>query len=152
MQVRRTRVPHRDAVSAGVGEVKVSRGGGGFDKNDLELARKLPELDEPIDHLFKQFFRELARLQHEEDIEWASSMVLAARYLERIADNAVDIGERLKSVKQKLGQDLAFGNGVGCVKAATDKIEVAAVHVHASYLRVYVNATAHASVYLPCPN
>ncbi|HET6351890.1 MAG TPA: phosphate signaling complex protein PhoU [Coriobacteriia bacterium] len=62
---------------------------------DLELARKLPELDEPIDHLYKQFFRELARLHEEEEIEWASSMVLASRYLERIADNAVDIGERL---------------------------------------------------------
>jgi phosphate transport system protein len=62
---------------------------------DLDLARKLPELDEPIDHLYKQFFRELARLHEEEDIEWASSMVLASRYLERIADNAVDIGERI---------------------------------------------------------
>ena len=62
---------------------------------DLELARKLPELDEPIDHLYKQFFRELARLHEEEEIEWASSMVLASRYLERIADNAVDIGERI---------------------------------------------------------
>ncbi|MDO8963877.1 MAG: phosphate signaling complex protein PhoU [Coriobacteriia bacterium] len=67
-----------------------------LEKGDLELARKLGELDEPIDHLFKQFFRELARLQDEEDIEWASSMVLAARYLERIADNAVDIGERVQ--------------------------------------------------------
>jgi phosphate transport system protein len=66
-----------------------------LDKRDLELARKLPELDEPIDHLYKQFFRELARLQEEEEIEWASSMVLASRYLERIADNAVDIGERI---------------------------------------------------------
>jgi phosphate transport system protein len=67
-----------------------------LESNDLELARKLPELDEPIDHLFKQFFRELARLQDEDDIDWASSMVLAARYLERIADNAVDIGERIQ--------------------------------------------------------
>lgn len=67
-----------------------------LDRGDLELARKLPELDEPIDHLFKQFFRELARLTDEEDIEWASSMVLASRYLERIADNAVDIGERIQ--------------------------------------------------------
>ncbi|MDH4140713.1 MAG: phosphate signaling complex protein PhoU [Coriobacteriia bacterium] len=66
-----------------------------FEKSDLDLARKLEELDEPIDHLYKQFFRELARLQDEEDIEWASSMVLASRYLERIADNAVDIGERI---------------------------------------------------------
>jgi phosphate transport system protein len=67
-----------------------------LEKYDLELARKLPELDEPIDHLFKQFFRELARLTDEEEIEWASSMVLASRYLERIADNAVDIGERIQ--------------------------------------------------------
>lgn len=66
-----------------------------LETDDLELARKLQDLDEPIDHLFKQFFRELARLQDEDDIEWASSMVLAARYLERIADNAVDIGERI---------------------------------------------------------
>lgn len=66
-----------------------------LETRDLELARKLPELDEPIDHLYKQFFRELARLQEEEEIEWASSMVLASRYLERIADNAVDIGERI---------------------------------------------------------
>jgi phosphate transport system protein len=66
-----------------------------LEKRDLELARKLPELDEPIDHLYKQFFRELARLSNEEDIEWASLMVLASRYLERIADNAVDIGERI---------------------------------------------------------
>ncbi|MHB9003071.1 MAG: phosphate signaling complex protein PhoU [Coriobacteriia bacterium] len=66
-----------------------------FEKSDLELARKLEDLDEPIDHLYKQFFRELGRLTDDEDIEWASSMVLAARYLERIADNAVDIGERI---------------------------------------------------------
>jgi phosphate transport system protein len=66
-----------------------------LNNRDLELARKLPELDEPIDHLYKQFFRELARLSNEEDIEWASMMVLASRYLERIADNAVDIGERI---------------------------------------------------------
>jgi phosphate transport system protein len=67
-----------------------------LEKSDLELARKLSDLDEPIDHLYKQFFRELARLQDEEDIEWASSMMLAARYLERIADHAVDIGERTR--------------------------------------------------------
>lgn len=66
-----------------------------LENRDLELTLKLPELDEPIDHLYKQFFRELSRLQDEDDIDWASSMVLAARYLERIADNAVDIGERI---------------------------------------------------------
>lgn len=66
-----------------------------FNSSDIELAAKLQDLDEPIDHLYKQFFRELGRLKEEEEIEWASSMVLASRYLERIADNAVDIGERI---------------------------------------------------------
>lgn len=63
----------------------------------------------------------------------------------------LDISERLKSVKQKLSTDLAFANGQGCVKAAADKIEISGVHVHQAYLRVYVNVTGRASVYLPCP-
>ena len=66
-----------------------------LESRDLELARRLPELDEPIDQLYKQFFRELARLHDEDEIEWASAMVLASRHLERIADNAIDIGERI---------------------------------------------------------
>ncbi len=66
-----------------------------LENRDLDLARKLPELDEPIDQLYKQFFRELARLHDEDELEWASSMVLASRYLERIADNSIDIGERI---------------------------------------------------------
>jgi phosphate transport system protein len=65
-----------------------------LENNDLELAGKLAHLDEPIDDMYKQFLRELARMQDEETVEWASQMVLAARHLERIADNAVDIGER----------------------------------------------------------
>jgi hypothetical protein len=63
----------------------------------------------------------------------------------------LDIGERLKSVREKLSTDLGFGNGQGCLKAAADKIEVSGVHVHQAYLRVYVNVTGRASVYMPCP-
>jgi hypothetical protein len=63
----------------------------------------------------------------------------------------LDIAERLRSVKDKLSSDLAFGNGQGCVKAAADKIEVSGVHVHANYLRVYVGVVGRASVYVPCP-
>jgi len=62
---------------------------------DLELAAKLPELDEPIDELYKQFFREIARIKDKKELKWASRMMLASRHLERIADHAVDIGERL---------------------------------------------------------
>lgn len=63
----------------------------------------------------------------------------------------LDIGERLKAAKDKLSTDLSFGEGRGCLRAQTHKIEVTGVHVHASYLRVYVDATASASVYMPCP-
>ena len=67
-----------------------------FADRDLELARALPLLDEPIDQLFKKFFKELAKASEVENFfEWASNMVLASRYLERIADHAVDIGERV---------------------------------------------------------
>ena len=63
----------------------------------------------------------------------------------------LDIGERLKAVKDKLSSDLAFGNGQGCLKAQANKIELSGVHVHSAYLRVYVGITGSASVYMPCP-
>jgi Domain of unknown function (DUF4403) len=63
----------------------------------------------------------------------------------------LDIGDRLRSVREKLSTDLAFGNGQGCVKAAVDKIEISSVHVHQNYLRVYVGVVGRASVYVPCP-
>ncbi len=67
-----------------------------FVDRDLELARALPHLDKPIDELFRRFFKELAKVSNAERyFEWASNMVLAGRYLERIADHSVDIGERV---------------------------------------------------------
>jgi phosphate transport system protein len=66
-----------------------------LETSSLELALQLPELDAPIDALYKQFFRALAQLTDEREIEWASRMVMSSRYLERISDNAVDIGERI---------------------------------------------------------
>ncbi len=66
-----------------------------LETNNLELALRLPELDSPIDDLYKQFFRALAHLTDEKELEWASRMVMSSRYLERISDNAVDIGERI---------------------------------------------------------
>jgi len=64
----------------------------------------------------------------------------------------LDIGQRLGSVKDKLAKDLDFGDGTGCVKAATQKIEVSGVHVHQNYLRVYVSVTGTAAMFMPCPN
>lgn len=67
-----------------------------FDNKDVELALKLPSMDEPIDGMFKDFFKELAKTSSEEhSLDWSTSMILVSRYLERIADHAVDIGERV---------------------------------------------------------
>lgn len=67
-----------------------------FEDKDLELARALPQLDQPIDDLFKRFFKELAGISDaDRHVEWSGNVVLAGRYLERIADHAVDIGERV---------------------------------------------------------
>jgi hypothetical protein len=64
----------------------------------------------------------------------------------------LDLGERLRSVRDRLSKDLEFGDGRGCLKADAGKIEVTGVHAHASYLRLYVALTGRASVYMPCPD
>ncbi len=67
-----------------------------FEKKDISLAEELPKLDEPIDRWFKDFFKALAKVSGEHhSLDWASNMVLVCRWLERIADHAVDIGERV---------------------------------------------------------
>ncbi len=67
-----------------------------FRKTDITLAEELSSLDEPIDELYKQFLKELRKAREEEDyIERFTQLILASRYLERVADNAVNIGERV---------------------------------------------------------
>jgi hypothetical protein len=63
----------------------------------------------------------------------------------------LDLGERLKAVKDKLSTELEVGDGQGCLKADAGKIEVTGVHAHGSYLRLYVAMTGRAAIYMPCP-
>lgn len=62
----------------------------------------------------------------------------------------LDIGERLRAVKDKLSNDMTFGNPGGCFKGELDRVEVTSAHAHGSYLRVYVAVTAHANANIPC--
>ncbi|MFT4036095.1 MAG: phosphate signaling complex protein PhoU [Patulibacter sp.] len=67
-----------------------------FARRDIELAGSLRELDEDIDARNKTIFREAIALGGDADRrEWAMTMVMAARAFERLADNAVDIGEHV---------------------------------------------------------
>jgi phosphate transport system protein len=61
-----------------------------FARRDLELAERLPIFDQPLDRLNAEVFRQIERA-----LEWASRMVLVARYLERLGDHSVDIGEQV---------------------------------------------------------
>jgi phosphate transport system protein len=63
-----------------------------FARRDLELAERLPILDQPLGEVFRQIERAAA---DDRTLEWASRMVLVARYLERLGDHSVDIGEQV---------------------------------------------------------
>jgi hypothetical protein len=63
----------------------------------------------------------------------------------------LDLSERLAPVRAQLSTGMEFGDGQGCLKADAGKIEVTGVHVHGSYLRMYVAVTGRAALFVPCP-
>ena len=69
-------------------------------KRDMDLVATLPELDDPIDRLNRGLFKRLVKLAivEESKLDWAMRMVLVSRYLERMGDHAVDIGEQVHFV------------------------------------------------------
>jgi phosphate transport system protein len=70
-----------------------------FADRDVGLARDLVRQDDVIDNLNRESFAIALRIGDEEDRrEWAMTMMLVARALERIGDNAVDIGEQVAFV------------------------------------------------------
>jgi phosphate transport system protein len=65
----------------------------------VELARDLVRQDDLIDNLNKECFQIAVQVGDDPDIrEWAMTMMLVARAIERIGDNAVDIGEQVAFV------------------------------------------------------
>ena len=70
-----------------------------FEGRDVELARDLVRQDDLIDDLNKEVFQLAVQVGEDQDTrEWAMTMMLVARALERIGDNAVDIGEQVAFV------------------------------------------------------
>jgi phosphate transport system protein len=66
-----------------------------FELRDVELAVDLVRQDDAIDRLNKEVFRLALEIGDDPDTrEWAMHMMLVARCIERIGDNAVDIGEQ----------------------------------------------------------
>jgi len=77
-----------------------------FESRDVALARDLVRQDDLVDDLNKECFQIAVEVGDDHDIrEWAMTMMLVARALERTGDNAVDIGEQVAFVVTGLFQE-----------------------------------------------
>jgi phosphate transport system protein len=70
-----------------------------FEDRNVEMAQDLVRQDDVVDDLNRECFRLALAIGDDADKrEWAMTMLLAARAIERTADNAVDIGEQVAFV------------------------------------------------------
>lgn len=67
-----------------------------FAHRDLEACLRLPKLDDPVDRINRRTHLEALKLADDPGaLDWGLHMNIAARALERVGDNAVDIGEQV---------------------------------------------------------
>lgn len=67
-----------------------------FVRRDVEEARLLPAMDEPVDRINRNMYREVVACGPDPELlEWATHMMMVSRALERIGDQAVDIAEQV---------------------------------------------------------
>ena len=84
-----------------------------FVLRDTSLAQDLVRQDEQINLLNREVFRRAVEIGTDEDRrEWAMTMMLVARALERIGDNAVDIGEQVAFVVTGLFREFSDASHV----------------------------------------
>jgi phosphate transport system protein len=70
-----------------------------FATREVRLAEDLVRQDQEINRLNREIFRLAIEIGDDPDTrEWGMHMILVARAIERIGDNAVDIGEQVAFV------------------------------------------------------
>ncbi len=68
---------------------------GAYLRGDVDEARLLPAMDQPVDRLNANMYKETVAVRDSpERLEWATKMLMVSRALERIGDQAVDFGEQ----------------------------------------------------------
>jgi phosphate transport system protein len=66
-----------------------------FAARDVDLAEDLVRQDREVNAIQRDIFRRAIEIGDDADVrEWAMTIILIARCIERIGDNAVDIGEQ----------------------------------------------------------
>ena len=97
--------PHHDEMLTRISKmgeqvgVQISQAKQAFALRDVGLAEDLVRQDDVVDQLNRECFNVALDVGESRDIrEWAMTMLLVARALERIGDNAVDIGEQVEFI------------------------------------------------------
>ena len=68
-----------------------------FRHRDISLCERLDGMDDPIDRMNRHMHLEVAKLADDpKALDWGMHMNMAARALERVGDNCVDIGEQVE--------------------------------------------------------
>ena len=87
---------------------EVSQSKQAFLLRDMALAEDLVRQDEEINQLNKECFHRAVEIGNDPDVrEWAMTMMLVARAMERIGDNAVDVGEQVAFVVSGLFREFS---------------------------------------------
>jgi len=86
-------IPRMAQITQGM----VKEGLDSYVREDVDLALAMCKRDDDVDQLYSQVFRELLVLMMEDPkkITQATHLLFVARYLERIADHATNIGEEV---------------------------------------------------------
>ncbi|MCE2526111.1 MAG: phosphate signaling complex protein PhoU [Actinomycetia bacterium] len=67
-----------------------------FGRRDADECLLLPAMDVPVDVLNRSMWKHVVACGHDPQLlEWATRMILVSRALERVGDQAVDIGEQV---------------------------------------------------------
>ena len=77
---------------------ELSKASAAFKNRDLKLATKLGKIDDDVDDIQKVIIKKLysSAPSSQENIKIITNILLTSRYLERIGDHAVSIGERVQ--------------------------------------------------------
>ncbi len=93
---------------------EVSQAKRSFEDRDVGLAADLVRQDREVNQIQREIFRRSIEIGDDLDTrEWAMHMTLVARCLERIGDNAVDIGEQTTFVVTGLFREFPGSSQVG---------------------------------------
>ncbi|MBN9622501.1 MAG: phosphate signaling complex protein PhoU [Actinobacteria bacterium] len=92
-----------------------------FADRHVALAQDLVRQDDSIDELNRQCFHLALQIGEDADTrEWAMTMLLTARAIERIGDNAVDIGEQVAFVVTGLFREFEDASHPGRLLPSVD--------------------------------